>query len=280
LDDNSTNAFHNTGTSSDSNTLQVYLDGSAVSGASRTLGGEDLGWFEISNLGTSISSGSHTIRVELEESGDVNSEVDVDISAVYDNRFTYTFDNTVNTTQGYLDGPELYPDLNKIDANESISLDNPFDTARLNTSWDDTSNSQLIGVSADGNSYQEFSNTEDQTVTFGSDTNSAYARFGISRYSPNGARSQTPRFGYETQAVALFTLTSVGENIRPNEIGELRVQAQLLGNTAVGETFAEAGLKASDGTLLTRSLVPEFTKQSGQQVFSSEILRWQNVDSV
>jgi hypothetical protein len=278
IDDQSTNT-----TQSDFNFLEIQSNGTKA--GELFYGENDLDWY-FGSWGTGTTSqpteltGGEDIELVLREQGSPNSDVQVDLVVVFDTRFSYTFDNTVNEDQGYLDGPELYPDLNKIDADESTTLDNAFDTVRLNTSWNDTSNSQLIGVSADGSSYQEFSNTEDQTVTFGSDTNSAFARFGLSRYSPNGARNQTPRFGYESQAVDVATLTSVGQNIRPNEIGELRVQAQLLGSTAVGETFAEAGLKADDGTLLTRSLVPEFTKQSGQQVFSSEILRWQNEDSV
>ena len=45
---------------------------------------------------------------------------------------------------------------------------------------------------------------------------------------------------------------------------------------AVSDTFAEAGLKAASGDMLTRSLIPQFVKSDDQLVVSSERLRWEN----
>jgi len=210
----------------------------------------------------------------IEENG---GQIDIGAFAAFDDRFSYTFDNNPDAN-GLLDGPELYPDLTVIDSAESTVLPTAFARGRLRTVWNDTSGNQFIGISADGSNFITTPNTQVITEDLG-DTNSAFARLGIGRYSPNGERSVTPKFGYETQTVDSSVLAAIGDNLRAEDIGALRLQALIQGGDAVGETFAEAGLKAADGTLLTRSLVPEFVKQQGQKVFSSEILSWQNEDS-
>jgi len=71
------------------------------------------------------------------------------------------------------------------------------------------------------------------------------------------------------------TLTADLNAVQRNEIGEVLVRSFTGSDTASGSTFAEGG-QQSNGTLITRARVPEFIKQSGQRVVSSERLRWIN----
>jgi hypothetical protein len=227
-----------------------------------------------------LPAGNHTISFRITETtgGQDLGEHVIDMVAIVDGDVGHTFDNQVHEDNGYLDAPQPFPPQTVTTTQASTSLDSGFDRARLRTTWNDTSGQQFIGISADGSNFIDTSNTQVVTENIGA-TNEAFARFGIGNYSPNGPRNQSPRLGYESQKVDLMTLAAIGDNLRAEDIGALRLQALIGGNDAVGETFAEAGLKAADGTLLTRSLVPAFEKQQGQNVFSSEILSWQNEDS-
>jgi hypothetical protein len=260
--------------------IDIEVDGSRIDNIIADSSQYDTGgaWITAGPAGTISANTQHTVTLNTTALG--SDSIDVDVVAIYDSRYSYTFDNSVNTNSGYLDGPELYPDQIVIDSAESSALANDFDTVKLETTFDDTTNNQKIGVSLDGTTYQEATNSNSITHTFGTESTTAYSRYGLSRYSSSGARNQTPRLGYDGQSVDTSSLTAIGQNIRPNEIGELRVQAQIEDSEAVGSTFAEGGIKDTSDVLLTRSLIPEFQKQSSQRVFSSEILRWQNEDSV
>jgi hypothetical protein len=238
------------------------------------------------DIGT-LAAGSHTITIrvgnaDFTATGSTNDdygEIDLDVISIADDEYNYFFDNTVNEPSGFLDGPELFPDVNAVDTVASDTVQSGFDRARLRTTWNDTTGDQFIAVSADGSTFVTADNTQLTTETIG-DTTQAFARFGISRFAPQGLRDQTPRLGYASQTVDDSVLAAIGDNIRASDIGQLRVQALIPDSQANGQTFAEAGLKAEDGTLLTRSLIPAFEKSSTQSVFSSELLGWQNEDAV
>ncbi len=259
--------------------IDFLIDGNIVQRFARDfqIGGGGFSWITRTASIGDLSPGSHSVEIDTVQSSTNGENALIDAVVVFDGRFTPTFDNQVDG-DGFLDSPTPFPEQTVIDTQASINVDAGFDRARLRTTWDDTGNQQFIGVSADGNSFVTEDNTQVTTQNIGN-TQQAFARFGISNYSPNGARQQSPRLGYESQKVDTTTLAAIGDNLRAEDIGALRLQALIQGTDAVGETFAEAGLKAADGTLLTRSLVPEFAKQQGQKVFSSEILSWQNEDS-
>jgi hypothetical protein len=267
----------------DSIRIEWTIDGNVIGDNEFSIAKSDALWRRAEQDGNpSLSAGSHFLRCDgvfrfNDPGADEGGFIDIGAVAVYDNRFDYNFDNQPDANL-LIDGPELYPDLTVSTTTESNVLPTTFTRGRLRSVWNDTSNDQFIGISGDGSNFITQSNTQVITEDLG-EVNSAFGRFGVSRYSPDGPRNVSPRFGYESQTVDSSILAAIGDNLRAEDIGTLRLQTLIQQGDAVGETFAEAGLKAADGTLLTRSLVPEFEKQQGQSVFSSEILSWQNEDS-
>ena len=73
-----------------------------------------------------------------------------------------------------------------------------------------------------------------------------------------------------------YSATGNPDAITNEDIGTANVRAIVEDSEAVGDTFAEAGLKATSGDMLTRSLIPQFVKSDDQLVVSSERLRWEN----
>jgi hypothetical protein len=267
----------------DSIRIEWTIDGNVIGDNEFSIAKSDTLWRRAEQDGNpSLSAGSHTLICDgvfrfNDPGADEGGFIDIGAVAVYDNRFDYNFDNQPDANL-LIDGPELYPDLTVTTTTESNVLPTTFTRGRLRSVWNDTSNDQFIGISGDGSNFITQSNTQVITEDLG-EVNSAFGRFGVSRYSPDGPRNVSPRFGYESQTVDSSILAAIGDNLRAEDIGTLRLQTLIQQGDAVGKTFAEAGLKAADGTLLTRSLVPEFEKQQGQSVFSSEILSWQNEDS-
>jgi hypothetical protein len=72
---------------------------------------DTLAWRDRIQSGVELASGSHTLRIEV--TSDRGSPLDdvyrVDVVAPHDTRYSYTFDNNIDTNDA-LDGPELYPD--------------------------------------------------------------------------------------------------------------------------------------------------------------------------
>jgi len=122
-----------------------------------------------------------------------------------------------------------------------------------------------------------FNNTDTANVSYASRVVSVKPAFILSFYPEDGTNPQyaTPRFGYNGQVLESHQLLADLDAIQRNEIGEVLVRSFTGPDTANGSTFAEGG-QQSNGTLITRARVPEFIKQSGQRVVSSERLRWIN----
>lgn len=132
----------------------------------------------------------------------------IDYVSLADNRYSYTFDNTVTTINGdnYLDGPEYYPDSVGIELDDKTVQFN-VDSATATTTWNDTSNNQAIALSNDdGSTYDSSSNTATHTVNFTNAGRIIQTKFTFSRY---GTRTDaTPLNGFNGQVVNDYTLTA------------------------------------------------------------------------
>jgi hypothetical protein len=165
-----------------------------------------LGWTSIdaSSL-NGLGSGSYTLRIEQVSSGD---KVEIDVVAPYDDRYSYTFDNTVNEDEGYLDGPQLYP------------KDRFFVSSDTRTAFSIIAGYLEInggGVAGDlpkfqisndrGQNWIPASNA-DNTLDedFSSPGSFIRGRVEVGRREPKGTRDQTPRIGYESQDIDTWIL--------------------------------------------------------------------------
>jgi hypothetical protein len=177
-----------------------------------------MGWANISDFDTagnldtlSLSSGvTYTLTVEDTGGGESGSRL-IDVISPRDTRFSYNDDNTLNQNQGWLDGPEEKPDRVTI---EFLAATSAFQvvSGTVTVTMDSTENSQRIQIrnQVDG-TYKPDDGTEDNTSTvtvdpFANAGDRIQLRVGLSRHAENGARNQTPRFGYSAQTLTEYDL--------------------------------------------------------------------------
>jgi hypothetical protein len=178
-----------------------------------------------------------------------------------------TFDDSVNSPGGYLDGPELYSDLSEV-AFEPTTTRRELTSATARQTWNDTSNAQFIELSNDGGStFLRTNNNDTATGQFANPSNEVIVRVGISRFGQSGA---TPLQGANGQEVSVHDLRADVDAITPEDIGQTLTRAVIPPDTITGDTIREAGIKF-DGNLLTHHVLAEFDVLAGQRISSSEI---------
>lgn len=150
-----------------------------------------------------------TYRIQLQATSGPG-DVDIDLVTVYDDRFNYDFDGTVHEPEGYLPGPEDYPDEFEFEL-PITERETQVDAAYLTSVWDDLGNGQAVALSNDGgDNYVAASNTDSLDVFFSDEElfgSQLLAKFTFSRYPVNeNPQDETPRFGYQGQSVDEFEL--------------------------------------------------------------------------
>jgi len=189
----------------------IYPDGTEESIDWRNIDGvnQSLGWRFADGSGPDgtwspskdLEPGTATLRLDSDNSNSTSLDQEAtffDVVAPYDKRFSYTFDNTVDSN-GYLSGPETKPDAVTVDFAEAAASFN-ITEAGLNLTINDTSNNQALSLSFDGGStYTTASNTSTLTTQPSSPTRKAKARVTLSRF---GSRTTaTPTTGFNGQEV-------------------------------------------------------------------------------
>jgi len=194
------------------NGFEVFVDGDRLLNVSDGFGlaSSDYSWLTGSGTSSDVS-GSTTIEFDASNSTD-SYETNIDVIVLYDDRYNYTFDDTVE--DGYLSGPELYPDAVTLElATESASFN--ITGAAVNSTWNDTTGAQSIQVSKDGSTWKPSDGTETNTssidVSFSNAGRSIQARFSLDRY---GSRTTaTPTTGFNGQAIDTYELLVDGNNL-------------------------------------------------------------------
>lgn len=199
-----THSSRNIDTSSDTPpTLEVSIDGTVIETITPAAYA-DIDW-ALSSWGphtNSVSSGSHTVRIECTDPGDSEVDLRLDLVAKHDDRFGYNWDNTVTEVSGYyyLDGPGLYPD-SATEETAEIDAENLIDTLYLKATGD---TKQLEASFDDGTTWLSGStiqNNDEYTVT-------ALTRVSLGAHSPNGTLDQTPRENYDGQSISAWEVTA------------------------------------------------------------------------
>lgn len=191
---------------SDGNTYEI--DNANTNAIGSSLRWDQIGDGTYNNLdgyqGPDLPPGDYTLRVEVTNSdATVDYALYVDVVAPYDNRFTYTFDDAVDAN-GYLSGPELYPDAFEFLFTEETAAFN-ITEANLTLSIDNTSNNQSISLTFDGGSTFTTANNTDTLTTQPSDpSRTVQARVTLSRY---GSQTTTPTDGINGQEIDTQEIT-------------------------------------------------------------------------
>jgi len=207
------------------------------------------------------------------------------VVAFVDERYTTKtasdFDNTDLSTvsRDYLNDPELYPNVATQKLSTSTTRRN-ISEGSFDGTWNNTTNNQFVEISPDGSNYQTFNNTSSSNYTFSNATQSIDVNLGLSRYPVNtNPQNETPRFGYNGQAVDLWELFVNPDTPSPDDIGTTNARAIVPPNTSgiTGNTVREAGLK-SGSILLTHHQLAEFVLQTDQRLASSETNRFKGTE--
>jgi len=188
---------------SDTPEFTVSIDGNTFFVEQVNTNTLDLEWDDLGSSWSNgdLSAGSHTLKIEVTDAsaGTVDDELRFDLFAVYDNRFSYNFDNSNDGSGGYLDGPELYPPSATTEFVEETASFNLAE-ADLNLTIDDTSGAQSLSLSFDsGSTFTTASNTNTLTAQPSNPTRSVLGKVTLSRYgTQTGA---TPLNGVSGQKI-------------------------------------------------------------------------------
>jgi hypothetical protein len=181
--------------------FDLQIDGTVVESiGSGIFTNTSYNWFQAFALSSPLSPGSHTASIELGSGGE---DIVVDALVVYDDRYSFTFDNTVGA-DGYLFGPESKPEFVEIETDDGLTVFQ-FTGARFEAVYDDTSGNQRVGVSNDqGSTFTYTDNSESVETDFASGSAQIRGSLGFDRY---GSRStQSPTTGFKGQTVSSITL--------------------------------------------------------------------------
>lgn len=222
--------------------------------------------FDTYEGGTLQAGTTYTLQIDKIDDGPT---LYVDCVAVYDDRFNYTFDNSVDAN-GLLSGPQLKPDQYQVSFE---TFDRPFNVeeATADATMNDVSGNQLWGFNLNSVSRTQ-SNTEDFTADFASANIYGTQLFATVQLGRTDATrtTQSPTTGFESQNVTDLRITYDGsdraivesfttkrshfENLRKlHRIGSLRWELNAAGSLSL-ETYERGGKTGTvDWVALDRS---------------------------
>jgi len=199
----------------DGNTTLIE-ENSAVGAALST----DFSWDTLPSFGSptnldgvpELTPGTWTLRVTVTDS---DSSADtyqywLDCVALYDDRYTYNFDETTDANDA-LAGPELYPESEQL-VFDDVEVDYNLTGARIDSSWTNTTGTQAISLSNDdGNTYLTTNNSQTADVSFSGPGRTLTQRVTLSRYD-TGATT-TPTSGDAGQQIDTWDAFTDGNNL-------------------------------------------------------------------
>lgn len=147
-------------------TVALKIDGDRIQDFSYGGVSDTISWrFGLGSIGPELDTTSHDYAIEVTSYN--SGSITIDCWSVYDQRFNYTFDNTVDTNFYTLAGPEEYP------ADETVAFDPAsasfnITEATVNITESDSRAINEIAVSKDGGStFQTATNTNNATFSIG-----------------------------------------------------------------------------------------------------------------
>jgi len=251
--------------------FEITVDGEVFGSVSEDAFQSGVQWFDFTPSNPSaLDPGEHEITITATSDG--SSELIVDLFSIYDNRYSYTFDNTTDANDA-LSGPESYPEL-VTQSFSTASTRRDVTEATVTQSWTDTSNNQFVETRIGGDIFTRNNNSQTVTHTGGPDT-SIDVNIGLSRFTTDS--TTTPTNGDTGQVVQSHELTANPSAVVDDAIGATNTRAVIAPGTITGTTIREAGLK-SGSVLLTHHELAGFTVKSGQRLASSETTRFKGTE--
>lgn len=187
-------------------TVNVLFDGEVLQGGNDVPLSSSLGWttFDVSD---EISPDEHTVTIEHSNGNDQPQFIDV--VAFYDDRFDHTLDNGVHESGGYLDGPEPYPDLARVEL-EAITTPLAITNVTLDVESDDGNGLAELGIGVDGtDTYDTVTDALTHTLEYSELSTTARARIAVGRDDSVTRDDQTPRTGFEPRSLESLELRAV-----------------------------------------------------------------------
>ena len=158
--------------------------------------GDSPGWSSDSISG-SYPAGDHFFQLAPSQVISGFGEADIDLVAIVDSRWSYSFPNSV--TDGYFDGPELYPDAVRL----ALSVINtPLAVTETTLSATTVNDGTLpeLALREDGDGYYlSETDVNETSITYNTLAAEVQARIALGRRDGLEPRDQTPRLGYEPQ---------------------------------------------------------------------------------
>ena len=254
------------------NPFDLTVNGETVAsfGGNELSGG--LRWISTDTAGITNDLTPGTYEARLEATGDFSDgDMAVDCMFVFDGRFPYTFDNSIDDNKT-LAGPELFADQVTYWLVEK-ALAQPAKSATVTQTWNDTSGDQFVEIDLAG-STSKATNSTTATTSSPDDTvaDSVAVRVGLSRF---GSRTNTtPREGFRGQSIDAHEVTADPDSQLRNGIGQLRTRIRTPDGdlSAYSGDLVEAGTVDANGDLLTRGLFSAFDIPSAMAITSNELL--------
>lgn len=165
---------------------------------------DDYTWFtQTKSSSDSDASGKTSITIDGSGSDPGDGKTYFDAVVLYDARYTYTLDNTVDS-DGWLSGPQLYPDAEQQQFKDAEIAESVFG-GRVESTWNDVSNNQQVELSKDqGDSWKASANTDTFETDFATAGPALRLRITLSRYGTRSTAS--PTTGFNAQAMDTHTL--------------------------------------------------------------------------
>ncbi|NEU57097.1 fibronectin type III domain-containing protein [Halorussus sp. MSC15.2] len=188
----------------DGHAISVQIDGTEVFGTVKGFGlTNNMTWLD-GSYSTTLSAGTqYTVRIGIVEKGTATDDVYVDILGAADDRFTYNYDNTIDSNYA-LAGPETYPDGAEV-VFDGVETAYQVTGGKITADYNRVSGNQAVAIRNDtAGSWSSSSNTESFSTPFESVGTAIQWRGTVGR---DGSRSGvTPTQGFQSQRIESFTL--------------------------------------------------------------------------
>lgn len=158
-----------------------------------------------------------TYTLEFRKADFDDWDIELDVVAPHDSRYSWTFDNEVDANN-LLDGPETYPDAVSTDLD---SVENAYNivSAALTATIPNTVGEQALAVSNDGGDSYPLTATNSETLSGDFDDPGRVARIRptLGRWpvdTNEGRDTDSPRLGYNPQTIESFELAVTADDLR------------------------------------------------------------------
>jgi len=189
---------------STSSAFDVLVDGTRIGDLGKGAVPENITWITFFGESTELTSGSHTVTIDVTSA---NDSVFIDVVTLYDNRFSYNFDNSTDS-DNHLAGPETHPNatnnLTRVEFNDAVVGDS-VTGGRIEATSND---SKLAKVELSNDEGATFPLSDTDTDTFEGDfgNKGPALRWSVTTERFGSRTTDSPTEGFKGQTIESFDL--------------------------------------------------------------------------